>query len=188
MSWRSNVLRVYRECVLLARVQPQATCKQVLDEVRGAIRGNSGLDTQGSAATDKLKALVAKVSFLRLNTPRHSQPKRSRLGEPCSSYLLATALQPTQLKRKPCDCLCRPQSLRVQRRRGRGGQGPSRDQVQAACCMQLCSAALSSSAVLDTAECTRCTLCEELHGTWEHYAGWVMARLAWMRATGSTGL
>lgn len=106
MSLRSNVLRAYRECVALARILPSQQCEKVLDEVRTGIRKHTDLP-EGSAATDQLKALVARVgfadgsrtfvalaclpaqlelvpvlqvSFLRLSTPRSSLPSRSRLG------------------------------------------------------------------------------------------------------------
>ena len=86
MSLRSDVLRVYRECVALARVLPAEQCERTLSEVRSGIRANKHLQENTSAATDQLKALVARVSFLRLSTPRHSLPNRSRLGH--SHYIV----------------------------------------------------------------------------------------------------
>ena len=78
MSQRINVLRAYRECVALARTRSSAEQTTILNDVRSTIRKHK--DVSSSEASDHLKALIARVSFLRMTTPRHSLPSRSRLG------------------------------------------------------------------------------------------------------------
>ena len=78
MSQRTNVLRAYRECIALARIRPSAEQQSILQDVRSTIRQHK--DLSGGEASDQLKALVARVSYLRMTTPHHRLPSRSRLG------------------------------------------------------------------------------------------------------------
>lgn len=78
MSQRNNVLRAFRECIALARTRPATEQSTILNDVRSAIQQHK--DASGSEASDQLKALVARVSYLRMTTPHHRLPSRSRLG------------------------------------------------------------------------------------------------------------
>jgi hypothetical protein len=65
MTHRANVLRAYRELVWLAGRQPAAQREATLAEVRAAIRANA-TERDPGASSDQLKALCARISFLRV--------------------------------------------------------------------------------------------------------------------------
>ena len=61
---RSNVLRAYRELLVLLRGLPSARREGALAEARAGVRANAAERDPG-AASDQLKALWARISFLR---------------------------------------------------------------------------------------------------------------------------
>ena len=65
MVQRAQVLRAYRELVALCRSLTPAKREATLVEVRSAVRANAAERDQG-VASDQLKALWARVSFLRV--------------------------------------------------------------------------------------------------------------------------
>ena len=65
MAQRANVLRAYRVMLALARHMPAAERGSTVAEARSAIRGNAG-EREPGAASDQLKALWARISFLRV--------------------------------------------------------------------------------------------------------------------------
>ena len=69
MAQRANVLRAYRELVDLAKRLPAERRDASLKEARKAMRANTNEDDP-VRQTDMLKELVAKVSFLRMTTPK----------------------------------------------------------------------------------------------------------------------
>ena len=64
-SQRSNVLRAYRELLSLARRMPDAQRESALAEARAAVRANAA-EPDAGAASDALKTLWARISFLRM--------------------------------------------------------------------------------------------------------------------------
>jgi hypothetical protein len=74
MAHRANVLRAYRELVdLLKRLPPEQRGPR-LQEARAAVRANSG-ETDALKASDMLRDLVARVSFLRMATPKTARDR-----------------------------------------------------------------------------------------------------------------
>ena len=69
MAQRANVLRAYRELLDLAKRLPVEKRYASLEEARKAMRSNQR-ETDPVKQTDMLKELVAKVSFLRMTTPK----------------------------------------------------------------------------------------------------------------------
>jgi len=77
MAQRANVLRAYRELVWLAHRQPAAARDSTLGEVRAAIRANAA-EADPGASSDQLKALWARVSFLRVVRGRGLRQRQLR--------------------------------------------------------------------------------------------------------------
>ena len=69
MAQRANVLRAYRELLDLAKRLPIDKRYASLEEARKAMRSNQS-EADPIKQTDMLKELVAKVSFLRMTTPK----------------------------------------------------------------------------------------------------------------------
>ena len=69
MAQRANVLRAYRELLDLAKRLPGDKRYASLEEARKAMRSCQS-ETDPIKQTDMLKELVAKVSFLRMTTPK----------------------------------------------------------------------------------------------------------------------
>ena len=69
MAQRANVLRAYRELLDLAKRLPIDKRNASLEEARKAMRSNQ-TEVDPVKQTDLLKELVAKVSFLRMTTPK----------------------------------------------------------------------------------------------------------------------
>ena len=69
MAQRANVLRAYRELLDLTKRLPLEKRYANLEEARKAVRSNRS-ETDPVKQTDMLKELVAKVSFLRMTTPK----------------------------------------------------------------------------------------------------------------------
>jgi hypothetical protein len=61
---RANVLRAYRELLSLLRGLPSARREGALSEARAGVRANAG-EVDPGAASEQLKALWARISFLR---------------------------------------------------------------------------------------------------------------------------
>lgn len=69
-SHRANVLRAYRELLGLIRRLPDAAQRQQSwREAREAVRRHAG-EPNPVAASDYLKEMVTRISFLRVVTPR----------------------------------------------------------------------------------------------------------------------
>lgn len=62
---RANVLRAYRELLRLVGELPGSKQSAALEEARATIRGQAGL-VDGAAASDALKTLWSRISFLRM--------------------------------------------------------------------------------------------------------------------------
>lgn len=69
MAHRANVLRAYRELIDLAKRLPAEKRDVSIQEARKAMRANKS-EADPVKQTDMLKELVAKVSFLRMTTPK----------------------------------------------------------------------------------------------------------------------
>ena len=69
MAQRANVLRAYKELLDLAKRLPADKRYASLEEARKAMRFNQS-EKDPVKQTDMLKELVAKVSFLRMTTPK----------------------------------------------------------------------------------------------------------------------
>lgn len=69
MMQRANVLRVYRELVDLIKRLPAERREISLQEARASMRANIG-EADAFKASEMLKDLVARVSFLRMATPK----------------------------------------------------------------------------------------------------------------------
>ena len=69
MAQRANVLRAYRELLDLPKRLPIDKRNASLEEARKAMRSNQS-EIDPVKQTDLLKELVAKVSFLRMTTPK----------------------------------------------------------------------------------------------------------------------
>jgi hypothetical protein len=69
MMQRANVLRVYRELVDLIKRLPAERREFSLQEARASMRANIG-EADPLKASEMLKDLVARVSFLRMATPK----------------------------------------------------------------------------------------------------------------------
>lgn len=69
MAQRANVLRAYRELIDLIKRLPTERREATLQEARAAVRANVN-ETDPLKASDMLKDLVARVSFLRMATPK----------------------------------------------------------------------------------------------------------------------
>ncbi|KAK9814462.1 hypothetical protein WJX72_006315 [[Myrmecia] bisecta] len=76
---RSNVLRCYRELLYLIKKLPTDRRLAALEEARARTKVNIG-ETDLGQASEQLKELVAKISFLRISTPRQPGDRRSCLG------------------------------------------------------------------------------------------------------------
>ncbi len=61
---RANVLRAYRELLSLLRGLPPTRREGALAEARAGVRARAA-EPDAGAASDALKALVARISFLR---------------------------------------------------------------------------------------------------------------------------
>lgn len=81
MTQRANVLRAYRELVDLIKRLPADRREVNLQEARASMRANMK-ETDPLKASDMLKDLVARVSFLRMATPKSYRDR-------CSSKLCA---------------------------------------------------------------------------------------------------
>ncbi|CAK0779791.1 hypothetical protein CVIRNUC_004853 [Coccomyxa viridis] len=79
MAQRANVLRAYRELLDLAKRLPIDKRNASLEEARKAMRSNQS-EVDPVKQTDLLKELVAKVSFLRMTTPKTYRDRRTRHG------------------------------------------------------------------------------------------------------------
>lgn len=69
MSQRANVLRAYRELVDLIKRLPLERRQASLQEAKASMRANMN-ESDPLKASDMLKELVARVSFLRMATPK----------------------------------------------------------------------------------------------------------------------
>lgn len=69
MAQRANVLRVYRELIDLIKRLPTKRREASLQEARAAVKADMN-ETDPLKASDMLKDLVARVSFLRMATPK----------------------------------------------------------------------------------------------------------------------
>ena len=69
MAQRANVLRIYRELIDLIKRLPTERREASLREAREAVKANVN-ETDPLKASDMLKDLVARVSFLRMATPK----------------------------------------------------------------------------------------------------------------------
>ena len=74
MSQRTNVLRAYRELVDLLKRLPADQAGPRLQEARAALRANSS-EADPLKASDMLRDLVARVSFLRMATPKTARDR-----------------------------------------------------------------------------------------------------------------
>ena len=74
MSHRANVLRAYRELVDLLKRLPADRREAGLQEARASVRINAG-ERDALKASDMLKDLVARISFLRMATPKHARDR-----------------------------------------------------------------------------------------------------------------
>jgi hypothetical protein len=75
---RANVLRAYRELLSLLRGLPPARREGALAEARAGVRAHAAEPDPG-AASDQLKALVARISFLRtVRAALHARVARGR--------------------------------------------------------------------------------------------------------------
>jgi hypothetical protein len=77
-SHRTNVLRAYRELLNLIHRLPAQDQQKALQEARELLTKNKNI-SNAVEASDKLKELVARISFLRIMTPRRPGEK-SRIG------------------------------------------------------------------------------------------------------------
>lgn len=66
---RQNVLRAYRELLTLIKRLPGDQRQKSWQEARSAVRLHAG-ETDAVKQSDMLKEMVAKISFLRVITPR----------------------------------------------------------------------------------------------------------------------
>lgn len=69
MAQRANVLRSYRELIDLIKRLPTERREASLQEARAAVKANMN-ESDPLKASDMLKDLVARVSFLRMATPK----------------------------------------------------------------------------------------------------------------------
>jgi hypothetical protein len=69
MAQRANVLRAYRELIDLIKRLPRKRQAASLQEARTSMRANMN-ETDPVKVSDMLKELVARVSFLRMATPK----------------------------------------------------------------------------------------------------------------------
>jgi len=69
MSQRANVLRAYRELIDLIKRLPLERRQASLQEAKATMRANKN-EGDPLKASDMLKELVARVSFLRMATPK----------------------------------------------------------------------------------------------------------------------
>ncbi len=69
MAQRANVLRAYRELIDLAKRLPSGKRNASIQEAQKAMRANRD-ENDPVKQNDMLKELVAKVSFLRMTTPK----------------------------------------------------------------------------------------------------------------------
>lgn len=69
MAQRANVLRVYRELIDLIKRLPAERRAASLEEARSSVRANMH-ESDPLKTSDMLKDLVARVSFLRMATPK----------------------------------------------------------------------------------------------------------------------
>ena len=76
MAQRANVLRAYRELIDLAKRLPSAKRDVSVQEARNALRTNRN-ESDPVKQSDMLKELVAKVSFLRMTTPKTYRDRSS---------------------------------------------------------------------------------------------------------------
>ena len=68
-SHRQNVLRAYKELLTLIKRLPGSQRQQAWEEARSTVRQHKG-EADAMAASDQLKQMVARISFLRAVTPR----------------------------------------------------------------------------------------------------------------------
>ena len=69
MAQRPAVLAVYRELVELTRKLPAPDVAPALQEARAAVRRHAG-EADPMVVSDLLKRMVARVTLLRMTTPR----------------------------------------------------------------------------------------------------------------------
>ena len=75
---RAQVLKAYRDFVdVVRRSRPASAREAKLDEVRAAMRANAHV-TEESKQLDLLKQLVARVSYLRIVTPKSGRGRHKR--------------------------------------------------------------------------------------------------------------
>ena len=74
MSHRANILRAYRELIDLLKRLPPSRREAGLQEARAAVRANAS-ERDALKASDMLKDLVARISFLRMATPKHARDR-----------------------------------------------------------------------------------------------------------------
>ena len=79
MAQRPAVLAVYRELVELTRKLPAPDVGPALQEARAAVRRHAG-EADPMVVSDLLKRMVARVTLLRMTTPRGPRDRRSRIG------------------------------------------------------------------------------------------------------------
>lgn len=77
MSQRANVLRAYRELIDLLKRMPAGRRDAGLQEARATVRANM-TEADPLKASDMLKDMVARISFLRMATPKSA---RDRCGQ-----------------------------------------------------------------------------------------------------------
>ena len=77
---RAQVLKAYRDFVdVVRRSRPASERDAKLDEVRAAVRANVH-ENEESKQLDLLKQLVARVSYLRIVTPKSGRGRHTREG------------------------------------------------------------------------------------------------------------
>eukprot|EP00884_Botryococcus_braunii_P016753 jgi/Botrbrau1/3761/Bobra.0363s0038.1 len=76
-SHKSNVFRAYRDLLDLIKRQPEPEKLSKLLEARKHMKLHMG-ETDPMKASEQLKELIAKTSFLRMMTPRQVGDRRSR--------------------------------------------------------------------------------------------------------------
>ncbi len=74
-----SVLRTYRELLTLIRKLPQTQRDQALVEAKSAVRAHQH-ETDAAKVSDLLKQMAAKISYLRVITPRTPGERASHIG------------------------------------------------------------------------------------------------------------
>lgn len=102
----SAVLRHYRELLELISLIPDKDQRyNALQQARSGLRANRGI-TNPMEASDKLKEMVSKISFLRMTTPRDPRMKRSSTSG--TMIILPVLRSFFYIASEPTRCLLRP--------------------------------------------------------------------------------